>query len=416
MKKLVFYTPRPIAILVVMMTLAMPSMLFASNKSPLCFTARNGSVTVKFSIRTIAPVMQYSTDGVNWDTYTTGTKVTINANQSIYFRAKNNQKNAGAFAYLGPEGVVSSCFYFDSNNGGTIEGSGNIMSLYGPDCPDLPLNRYAFYGLFLHCKLLTTAPELPATKLNYRCYYSMFAHCTLLTKAPELLATEMEEECYKFMFSNCSSLQTAPTLPATKLAEKCYSYMFYNCSSLTKAPELPATEMEESCYRDMFYNCTSLAKAPALPATILDDWCYQNMFRKCSSLTTPPVLPAKTLNKGCYNCMFAHCTSLVTPPALPATELARICYFGMFYGCTSLTSVPDLPATTLEPECYGEMFYGCSSLKVNTAAPGKEWIIRIDAKSPNSLKKMFKKSGGTMNGTPKADVTYYIFSDPKVQK
>ena len=150
--------------------------LFAQNSSPLCFTARNGSVTVKFDIKNATHTIQYSTDGTSWSTYTSKDPVTISADQSVYFRAESNQESAVAFA----DSAVHSQFDFSSTNGGTVEGSGNIMSLYGPDCPALPLQPYAFAALFEDCKSLTKAPTLPATTLAESCYRQMFFGCTSL--------------------------------------------------------------------------------------------------------------------------------------------------------------------------------------------------------------------------------------------
>ena len=408
MKKTYSLLPRLIVFLAVALVLLMPATnLLAQNNLPLCFTARNGSVTVNFYIKDGIHTIQYSTDGTNWSTYPSSNPVTINADQSIYFRAESNQDSAVAFA----DNAVYSLFDFSSTNGGTVEGSGNIMSLYGPDCPNLPLQPYAFASMFNGCASLTTAPLLPATTVGKRCYYEMFKGCTSLTTAPSLLATTLAEGCYDGMFYDCSSLTTAPALPATTLAEYCYDGMFFRCSSLTEAPALPATILAEYCYAFMFNGCTSLTTAPALPATTLADYCYHYMFSGCTSLTVAPSLPATTLAENCYFAMFERCNSLTSAPTLPATTLAKNCYYCMFLDCLSLTSIPSLPATTLESGCYYEMFKGCSSLIVNETAPGKEWIIPATESADIALTYMFFGTGGTMNRTPHVNTMYYVASD-----
>lgn len=419
-------------------TFLMPVENTYASDSPLCFTARNGKVTVSFDIVNATHTIQYSTDNINWNTYVSGTKVTIDANKSICFRAETNQTIATAFAELDGHGSRSS-FHFVSSDGGTVEGSGNIMSLYGPDCPDLPLQPRAFEEIFKGCDLLTTAPELPATiladfcycdmfcgctslseapelpavTLATGCYYNMFLNCFSLTEAPALSAITLAEACYSQMFFSCTSLTEAPALPATTLAEGCYANMFVDCFSLTIVPALPATTLAEICYQNMFANCYSLTVAPALPATALAEACYWGMFSGCSSLTAPPALPATTLAQECYSNMFRECSSLTTPPALPATILKQECYSYMFAYCSSLTTLPELPATTLAQECYSGMFGYCTSLRINSEAPGTPWQIPSNATPAASWNRgMFFGTGGAQILPPEIGKTYYV-SDAK---
>ena len=301
MKNIYSLLPRLIAFLAVALALLMSATnLFAQNNSPLCFTARNGSVTLKFDIKNATHTIQYSTDGTSWSTYTSNQQVALSADQSVYFRAESNQDSAVAFA----DSVVHSYFDFSSSNGGTVEGSGNIMSLYGPNCPNLPLQPYAFAAMFEDCTPLTTAPSLPATTLAESCYRQMFYGCTSLAEAPALPATTLADYCYCVMFEGCHSLTEAPALPATTLADFCYAYMFEECTSLATAPALPATTLADYCYHSMFYECTSLTAAPTLPATTLADYCYTFMFSECSSLVSAPTLPVTTLTDHCYDAMF----------------------------------------------------------------------------------------------------------------
>ena len=142
--------------------------------------------------------------------------------------------------------------------------------------------------------------------------------------------------------------------------------------------------------------------------------CYNSMFQGCTSLTTAPSLPATTLASNCYYYMFYGCTSLTTAPSLPATTLANNCYNSMFQGCTSLTTVPSLPATTLKINCYTSMFYLCTKIKLSTTASGtytKSYRIPQNGTgttASGALVYMFGNTGGTFNGAPKINTTYYL--------
>ena len=182
--------------------------------------------------------------------------------------------------------------------------------------------------------------------------------------------------------------------------------------STVKSGNRPA--MASYCYSSMFQGCTSLTAAPSLPATTLASYCYFSMFQGCTSLTAAPSLPATTLNTNCYYYMFFGCTSLTAAPSLPATTLANNCYNSMFQGCTSLTTVPSLPATTLKINCYDSMFYLCTKIKLSTTASGtytKSYRIPKNGTgttASGALVYMFGNTGGTFNGAPKINTTYYL--------
>ena len=116
----------------------------------------------------------------------------------------------------------------------------------------------------------------------------------------------------------------------------------------------------------------------------------------------------------CYSSMFQGCTSLTAAPSLPATTLANNCYNSMFQGCTSLTTVPSLPATTLANNCYNSMFYLCTKIKLSTTASGtytKSYRIPKNGTgttASGALVYMFGNTGGTFNGAPKINTTYYL--------
>ncbi len=327
--------------------------------TPLTFEATVAGATVCFTKGNgVNPSLQYSTDGSNWNDYTSGDIITLNhIGDIVSFRATTTN---GAFS----SGVSGSSFTCDEN----CYIYGNIMSLLSKDdfATKTSVPNNAFKDLFFSNNHILNHPSkalvLPATSLGRYCYFSMFYRCESLTTAPELPATTLAEYCYNGMFYWCTSLTTAPSLPATTLANNCYSEMFACCTNLTTAPALPATTLADGCYSGMFSHCTSLNTAPALPATTLTSGCYSSMFSNCTNLTTAPALPAITLTPLCYLGMFENCTNLTTAPALPATTLAIDCYDSMFSGCTTLTTAPTLPAPTLVEDCYYQMFQGCSRL------------------------------------------------------
>lgn len=155
-----------------------------------------------------------------------------------------------------------------------------------------------------------------------------------------------------------------------------------------------------------------------LGAETLAPYCYYGMFVRCAGLTTLPsdLLPATTLQSYCYWFMFEYCTGLTTLPSdlLPATTLASNCYYSMFYGCTNLTTLPKLPATTLQSYCYHSMFYNCTKIKLSTTQT-VEYVneFRIPygtatgTVAGSALIDMFANTGGTMQGTPAINTTYY---------
>lgn len=197
---------------------------------------------------TTMPVLEYSTDKVNWDSWDYS-PITINTGNKVYFRGTNTYISSSSSNYS----TFSPTCSFKAN--------GNIMSLlYGDDFKgqvSLSGKNNCFYNLFYNSKIVK-APVLPATTLANNCYNKMFNTCTSLTTAPELPATTLATFCYSSMFSACSSLTTVPELPATTLVNYCYYYMFSNCKSLTTAPELPATTLADNCYYGMFAFCSAL--------------------------------------------------------------------------------------------------------------------------------------------------------------
>ena len=335
---------------------------------PLTLEATEDGTTVTF---TFNGTMSYSTDGVTWNNYASGSSVTLDENETVSFKG-----------YMGAPAINSRDVIFNNIQCDKLcYVSGNIMSLidaagFVGNTVLEDVDNYTFGMLFSENTNIDIRSEnplsLPATKLANFCYASMFYGCTSLTTAPELPATTLATYCYGGMFADCSRLMTAPALLATTLADHCYEEMFYGCTSLTEAPALLAETLADHCYGSMFSRCTKLTSAPALPAETLAEGCYNGMFEDCTSLTTAPELRATTLTPYCYYRMFSRCTSLTTAPELRATTLTEWCYTYMFQGCTSLNSVTCLATNISADGCTYYWLDGVAASGTFTKAASME--------------------------------------------
>ena len=384
----------------------------------LCFTAEEDGSSVALSTTgspTSTPVLQTSSNGVNWASYTIGSTITLaEQGDKVYFKGDN-----AVFS-------TSVDDYYKFSMTGQVAASGNVMSLVDSSCQQTTVAQYMFRGLFAGCSALTTPPDLPAITVAKECYRSMFSECTSLTEAPELPAMSLVNSCYYRMFYGCTALTSAPELPATTLGQACYYGMFSGCTALVNPPtEIPANNLTYQACREMFYgcsamthpprilatqhggttacremfrNCTSLVEAVVPPALTLSNYCYQYMYRGCSSLTVAPELPATHLATSCYDSMFMGCTGLVTGPAAISVESipSQACW-DMFLGCTHLVNAPALPATTVGSSGYKTMFKNCSSLQGPV-------VIRATSLSTDSL-------NGMLEGTSSLHEIQVAFTD-----
>ncbi len=209
--------------------------------------------------------------------------------ESLQFRA--GESGNQSFSQFGSLAATMQRYYNVIVDGeGTIDVSGNIMSLVDRTLQRTTLESYMFHGLFHGCTKLVDASHLilPSTTLAGCCYLEMFHACTNLTSAPNLPATTLATSCYYGMFDSCINLTNAPDLPATVLANSCYEGMFYWCQSLIEAPLLPATTLANGCYRDMFYGCSNLRYVKAYYTTYLsgDSWSTSNWLSNVASTGT----------------------------------------------------------------------------------------------------------------------------------
>ena len=318
--------------------------------------------TLYSSIISAAGTVEYSTDGTNWDIYTSGNAISLAKGGKVSFRGSKTKYDGSIFS------CTEDCYVY-----------GNVMSLVSPtgfetaQCSE----NATFWRLFQYNTKIKNDPSkplmLPATTLTDNCYGQMFQGCTGLTLPPVLPAITLSSGCYQGMFMGCTGLTTAPELPATSLNYRCYASMFEGCSGLVAAPVLSATTMGGSCYAEMFSGCTSLTAAPALPATTLVTDCYNGMFSGCTSLTTAPDLPAKALATSCYAGMFSGCTSLTTAPVLAAPTLVEACYSFMFNGCSNLNRVTCLAKNNINSSNLMQWLDGVAASGTFIQAAGQSW-------------------------------------------
>lgn len=326
----------------------------------LCFTASEDNSTITRD-GTYAANLEYSSDGNTWSTFDDTVTITLNTNDSVYFRGTNNRL------------ATSTSDYTRFVMTGKIAASGNTMSLLYGDTFEgqlaLPNYTYTFYYLFNNCSALRIAPELPATTLRANCYRSMFEGCSNLTDAPSILpATSIPNigRVYDSMFKNCSSLVNPPrillTTDGTTNSFAMYS-MFENCISLVTAPELLLTTVKYNTCQRMYYGCTSLR-------------------------TAPPHIYVTSLSYNSFTEMFYGCTSLVTPPIIHATSLGQLSFSSMFRNCTSLTTAPTLLPTTIVNSAYTYLFNGASQLNYIK-------MLGIDGISTNNMRDWVKNVAST---------------------
>lgn len=193
--------------------------------------------------------IEYRINDGEWTNITSNTgssapTISVVSGDTVQFRGDNLTYCSGFSSYNSFSGTSCSFKLY-----------GNIMSLInstGFTSETVLQSGYTFKQLFMYCTGLTDASNLilPATTLSTFCYYGMFLECTSLT--------------------------TAPVLPATTLETNSYNSMFYGCTGLTTSPELPATTLAVGCYNSMFYICTSLSSITCLATNISASNCLTN--------------------------------------------------------------------------------------------------------------------------------------------
>ena len=196
--------------------------------------------------------LEYSVNGGNWTPVVAYKEVDFGGdNGTLRLRGKNHSGTSS-------EDCIARSFITFTKENVPVACTGDIRTLLDWEkYKTVNTENARFYGLFMDCKALTSAPELPATKLASYCYSNMFKGCTNLNTAPALPATTLAQFCYQGMFKGCTNLKTAPALPAETLVYYCYQSMFFDCTNLTSVTMLASGEQisqSNGCFDSWLYN------------------------------------------------------------------------------------------------------------------------------------------------------------------
>ena len=260
--------------------------------------------------------LEYSTDKVNWSTWTESNGVrtySIPANGTVWVRGNNSGFSESSSNYYK--------FAFSKN----AHSNGTVMSLVDKTCQAavIPSNG-AFRQLFQSSTTLKKAPALTANGLKDSCYYGTFDGCSGLADVSNIRldARNISASAYTIMFRGCSSIVTPPTFINVALTAGAGSMndMFKNCSSMTSVPSMNVGSVSANSFWSAFYGCTSITDA------------------------SPIKLNAVNMFSNCYRAMFSGCTGLVTAPEIMGTDFSNVgsgngCFNSMFINCTALKSI-----------------------------------------------------------------------------
>ena len=224
--------------------------------------------------------LEYSVNGGNWTPVVAYKEVDFGGdNGTLRLRGKNHSGTSS-------ENCIARSFITFTKENVPVACTGDIRTLLDWEkYKTVNTENACFYGLFMDCKALTSAPELPATKLASYCYSNMFKGCTNLNTAPALPATTLAQFCYQGMFKGCTNLKTAPALPAETLVYYCYQSMFWDCTNLTSVTMLASGEQiyqSTGCFDSWLYNAGT-AEGITRTLKVKDADAY-SMLEKRSSL------------------------------------------------------------------------------------------------------------------------------------
>ena len=224
--------------------------------------------------------LEYSVNGGNWTPVVAYEEVNFGGdNGTLRLRGKNHSGTSS-------ENCIARSFITFTKENVPVACTGDIRTLLDQEkYKTVNTENARFYGLFMDCKALTSAPELPATKLASNCYSYMFRGCTNLNTAPTLPATTLAQFCYQGMFKGCTNLKTAPALPAETLVNYCYHSMFWDCTNLTSVTMLASGEQiyqSTGCFDNWLYNAGT-AEGITRTLKVKDADAY-SMLEKRSSL------------------------------------------------------------------------------------------------------------------------------------
>jgi len=264
-------------------------------KSPLTFNfLTEGTFTIVGDSYYIRKTIEYSKDGGNWVSVTTGaTPITINVVPGTKVQLRGN--NSSYCTY-------NSGNYYHMSFGGTATFNlfGNIMSLINKtNFQNLTTltGDYAFASLFASSKVVSAENlALPATTLSNQCYRGMFKDCVNLTNVVSVLPAKTATlKCYQQMYLHCTGLtQIRCNIDLENTATDCCNAMFSGCTNVTNTYQyselnklkLKSSVVQTTAYASMFDQCSSLTMSPEILADTVNSYGCSSMFYSCSSLRT----------------------------------------------------------------------------------------------------------------------------------
>lgn len=279
--------------------------------------------------------LQYSRNGIHWQTwgYTKEVPISINIDRGarVFIRGI---KNTETCLHTDVNEVITDHNQFSATGLYGLEGS--VLNLLDPKwSASKQLQSHAFAGLFYNDTHIVTPPSLPSIYLA--------------------------RDCYRYMFGGCTALKSAPVLPAKALEPYCYSNMFFRCTALKETPYFKFNTAGVGACDSMFaYSGVEIVHD--LPMASIADRSYQSMFSNCHSLKTAPKINSMSIGQYSYQYMFLGCTSLEYVPPLYVPNAFRVCS-GMFEDCVNLQESPILTNKNIDKGVYYQMFYGCNSIK-----------------------------------------------------
>ena len=204
--------------------------------------------------------LEYSTDGVTWETYNISTKpsVSVNPNANIYLRGTNFKRISSSTGGL--------TFTKDFNIGGNYLSILNYSTMQSVNT----IGGSNFYSIpFYNQTHLISAQNLNfgnVTSIGQNGLSNCFYGCSNLTNAPDLSnVTSIGQNGLSYCFNGCSNLTNAPDLSnVTSIRQSGLSNCFQNCSSLTTAPDLSnVTSIGQGGLSNCFSDCSKISTVTA---------------------------------------------------------------------------------------------------------------------------------------------------------
>lgn len=324
----------------------------------ICFSTLNPNEqqTVRCDFATSLTInLQYSTNGVDFQTYTDGQEITFGGENKVWFRGKNDKLASN----IDVEDHYTNFKLLDTNV--LTRCDGNIIHLleYEQDLNSIEgsTHNYAFAKLFNSCIALYSCPDILIENANTeRCFIETFQDCVNLDNIPKITTKKFGTSSFVNIFKNCSNLKGNLNLTIDEIGEGCFNSSFYNTSINTAKIVLNVYNVGNATFKNCFYNCYYLEEAIISGNIKTGTGTFIQTFQNCTKLKTfnkDNVLIANSVStcndvfNGCYNLKIANIQ--LNGRNLPTNGLRNVCY-----NCTKLVFAPEL---------YIESFAGGHALR-----------------------------------------------------